>query len=173
MQDSTIQHGPVAASAEKPGAAAAKQAELVAQLCGLGATMSNAMQAVPGFVPCGHAFGVVIEGLFAATACADATQLDAYIEAVAARSEHVSAHRGVPQGAAAAPVLDTPEAALLFSAIRGIAADAYAAMELGRMDDDVDVLLANALAALGAGTVDHDLLTRAASASLKVQRLLA
>lgn len=173
MSQAPIQHGPVAATTEQPSAAAAKQAQLTAQLCGLGATMTNAMAAVPGFVPCGHAFGVVIEGLFAATACADAAQLDAYIEAIAARSEHVSAHRSVDQGAVAAPALDTPEAALLFSAIRGIAADAYAAMQLGRMDDDVDVLLANALAALGAGAVDHDLLVRAGEASLKVQRLLA
>ncbi len=173
MSDAPIQHGPVAATAAQPSAAAAKQAQLVAQLCGLGATMTNAMAAAPGFVPCGHAFGVVIEGLFAATACANEAQLSEYIEAVAARSEHVSAHRGVPQSAAVAPALDTPEAALLFSAIRGIAADAYAAMQLGRMDDDVDVLLANALAALGTGAADHDLLVRAGEASLKVQRLLA
>ena len=41
------------------------QRKLVAELVGLGATMRAAMDANPGFVPCGHAFGVVIEGLSA------------------------------------------------------------------------------------------------------------
>ncbi len=166
-----VQHGAVEATESERPALYAKRDELLAELCGLGATMSNAMAAVPGFVPCGHAFGVVIEGLYASVACGSVDDLEQVIAAVHDRSEHVSAHRGVELGAVAAPAAATAEAALLLAAIRGMAADAYCAMQLGRMDDDVDVLLANALAALGAGSVDHDLLTRAGVAAAKVRQL--
>ena len=166
-----VEHGPVEATQSNRPALYDKRDELLAELCGLGATMSNAMEAMPGFVPCGHAFGVVIEGLYASVACGSEEQLDQIIEAVHDRSEHVSEHRGVAAGAVAVPAATTPEAALLLAALRGMAADVYCAMELGRMDDDVDVLLANALAALGAGTVDHELLTRAAAAAVRAQEL--
>ncbi|WP_321970841.1 hypothetical protein [Paratractidigestivibacter sp.] len=166
-----VQHGPVEATETTRPAIYGKRDELLAELCGLGATMTGAMAAVPGFVPCGHAFGVVIDGLYASVACGSVEQLDQIIEAVHDRSEHVSAHRGVEAGAVAAPACDTPEAALLLAAVRGMAADVYCAMELGRMDDDVDVLLANALAALGAGSVDHELLTRAGAAAVRAAEM--
>ncbi len=83
----------------------------------------------------------------------------------------MSAHRGVEMGAVAAPADETGEAALLLAALRGMAADAYCAMSLGRMDDDCDVLLANALAALGAGEAGHDLLVRAGAAATKLREL--
>lgn len=156
MSDVQINHGPVEAVADAPSAADASRDALLAELCGLGATMSAAMEAVPGFVPCGHAFGVVVDEL-----AAD----------VRARSEHVSAHRGVAQGAVALAAPQSPEAALLLAAVRGIASDAFGAMQLGRMDDDVDVFLANALAALGSGAVDHELLTRAGVAAQKAYAL--
>ncbi len=166
-----VQHGPVEATESTRPALYAKRDELLAELCGLGATMSSAMAAVPGFVPCGHAFGVVVDGLYASVACGSEDQLDQIIASVHDRSEHVSGHRGVPMGAVAAPKDDTAESALLLAALRGMAADAYCAMELGRMDDDVDVFLANALAALGAGSVSHDLLTRAGAAAVKLREL--
>lgn len=171
MSDVQINHGPVEAVADAPSAADASRDALLAELCGLGATMSAAMEAVPGFVPCGHAFGVVVEGLYAAFACGDAAQLDELAADVRARSEHVSAHRGVAQGAVALAAPQSPEAALLLAAVRGIASDAFGAMQLGRMDDDVDVFLANALAALGSGAVDHELLTRAGVAAQKAYAL--
>lgn len=171
MSDVQINHGPVEAVADAPSAADASRDALLAELCGLGATMSAAMEAVPGFVPCGHAFGVVAEGLYAASACGDAAQLDELAADVRARSEHVSAHRGVAQGAVALAAPQSPEAALLLAAVRGIASDAFGAMQLGRMDDDVDVFLANALAALGSGAVDHELLTRAGVAAQKAYAL--
>ena len=171
MSDVQINHGPVEAVADAPSAADASRDALLAELCGLGATMSAAMEAVPGFVPCGHAFGVVVEGLCAASACGDAAQLDELAADVRARSEHVSAHRGVAQGAVALAAPQSPEAALLLAAVRGIASDAFGAMQLGRMDDDVDVFLANALAALGSGAVDHELLTRAGVAAQKAYAL--
>lgn len=161
-----VPHGPVEASVEGAARANALRAQLTAELCGLGATMTAAMDAAPGFVPCGHAFGVVIEGLRATVASDDEAELAELAQAVHDRSEHVSAHRGVPQGQACAPDVSTPEAALLLAALRGIVADAYAGMQRGKMDDDVNILLVNALAALGADTVDHALLTRAAATAL-------
>lgn len=166
MTDHSIQHGPVAASATEADGAQGLRDQLMAELCGLGATMTAAMAAQPGFVPCEHAFGVVIEGLEAAVSSSDESRLSEVAEDVRARSEHVSAHRGVPMGTAQMPAPATPEAALLLAALRGIAADAACAMRLGRMDQDVDVFLVNALAALGAGDASHALLERAGQAAL-------
>ena len=171
MTDHSIQHGPVAASATEADGAQGLRDQLVAELCGLGATMTAAMVAQPGFVPCEHAFGVVIEGLEAAVSSSDESCLSEVAEDVRARSEHVSAHRGVPMGTAQMPAPATPEAALLLAALRGIAADAACAMRLGRMDQDVDVFLVNALAALGTGDASHALLERAGQAALAASRL--
>lgn len=171
MTDHSIQHGPVAASATEADGAQGLRDQLMAELCGLGATMTAAMAAQPGFVPCEHAFGVVIEGLEAAVSSSDESRLSEVAEDVRARSEHVSAHRGVPMGTAQMPAPATPEAALLLAALRGIAADAACAMRLGRMDQDVDVFLVNALAVLGAGDASHALLERAGQAALAASRL--
>lgn len=171
MTDHSIQHGPVAASATEADGAQGLRDQLMAELCGLGATMTAAMAAQPGFVPCEHAFGVVIEGLEAAVSSSDESRLSEVAEDVRARSEHVSAHRGVPMGTAQMPAPATPEAALLLTALRGIAADAACAMRLGRMDQDVDVFLVNALAALGAGDASHALLERAGQAALAASGL--
>lgn len=167
-----IQHGPVDATVGGTTRADELRSRLVAELCGLGATMTAAMDAVPGFVPCGHAFGVVIEGLRATVASNDEVELTSLVEAVHERSEHVCAHRGVPQGQACAPDVSAPESALLLAALRGIAADAYEGMRRGNMEDSVNILLVNALAALGAGTVDHALLTRAAAAAVMAAGLV-
>ena len=166
MTEHSIQHGPVTASATEADGARGLRDQLMAELCGLGATMTAAMAAQPGFVPCEHAFGVVIEGLEAAVSSSDESRLSEVAENVRARSEHVNAHRGVPMGTAQMPAPATPEAALLLAALRGIAADAACAMRLGRMDQDVDVFLVNTLAALGAGDASHALLERAGQAAL-------
>ena len=171
MTDHSIQHGPVAASAIEADGAQGLRDQLMAELCGLGATMTAAMAAQPGFVPCEHAFGVVIEGLEAAVSSSDESRLSEVAEDVRARSEHVSAHRGVPMGTAQMPAPATPEAALLLAALRGIAADAACAMRLGRMDQDVDVFLVNALAVLGAGDASHALLERAGQTALAASGL--
>lgn len=171
MTDHSIQHGSVAASATEADGAQGLRDQLMAELCGLGATMTAAMAAQPGFVPCEHAFGVVIEGLEAAVSSSDESRLSEVAEDVRARSEHVSAHRGVPMGTAQMPAPATPVAALLLAALRGIAADAACAMRLGRMDQDVDVFLVNALAALGAGDASHALLERAGQAALAASGL--
>ena len=166
-----LQHGPVEATVSGRSRIDDLRDELMAELCGLGATLTAAMDAMPGFVPCGHAFGVVIDGIYAACACGSESELAGFVEDVRARNEHVSGHRGVAQGAAVMPAPATAEAALLLAALRGIAADAYAAMGLGRMDDELDVLLANALAALGSGEVSHDLLVRAGKAASRAYEL--
>lgn len=168
-----VVHGQVEAMADAEQIRRVERARevLVAQLVGLGATMCAAMDAHEGFVPCEHAFGVVIEGLEAAVSSSDESRLSEVAEDVRARSEHVSAHRGVPMGTAQMPAPATPEAALLLAALRGIAADAACAMRLGRMDQDVDVFLVNALAALGAGDASHALLERAGQAALAASGL--
>lgn len=171
MTEHSIQHGPVTASATEADGVQSLRDQLMAELCGLGATMTAAMAAQPGFVPCEHAFGVVIEGLEAAVSSSDESRLSEVAEDVRARSEHVSAHRGVPMGTAQMPAPATPEAALLLAALCGIAADAACAMRCGRMDQDVDVFLVNALAALGAGGASHALLERAGQAALAASRL--
>lgn len=171
MTERSIQHGPVTASATEADGSQGLRDQLMAELCGLGATMTAAMAAQPGFVPCEHAFGVVIEGLEAAVSSSDESCLSEVAEDVRARSEHVSAHRGVPMGTAQMPAPATPEAALLLAALRGIAADAACAMRCGRMDQDVDVFLVNALAVLGTGDAGHALLERAGQAALAASRL--
>lgn len=171
MTEHSIQHGPVTASATEADGVQGLRDQLMAELCGLGATMTAAMVAQPGFVPCEHAFGVVIEGLEAAVSSSDESRLSEVAEGVRARSEHVSAHRGVPMGTAQIPAPATPEAALLLAALCGIAADAACAMRCGRMDQDVDIFLVNALAALGAGGASHALLERAGQAALAASRL--
>ena len=170
MTEHSIQHGPVTASATETDGVQGLRDQLMAELCGLGATMTAAMAAQPGFVPCEHAFGVVIEGLEAVSS-SDESRLSEVAEDVRARSEHVSAHRGVPMGTAQIPAPAAPEAALLLAALCGIAADAACAMRCGRMDQDVDVFLVNALAALGAGDASHALLERAGQAALAASRL--
>lgn len=172
MSDHAVQHGPVAAGTSEPGEVRALREGLMAELCGLGATMTAAMAAQPGFVPCEHAFAVVIEGLEAATSSEGEARLTEVTGDVHARNEHVSAHRGVPMGAAAMPAPATPEAALLLAALRGISVDAACAMTLGRMDQDVDVFLVNALAALGAGEVGRGILARASEAALVASKLV-
>ena len=52
MTDHSIQHGPVAASATEADGAQGLRDQLMAELCGLGATMTAAMAAQPGLLPC-------------------------------------------------------------------------------------------------------------------------
>lgn len=164
---------------------AALRDQLLAELVGLGSTMSAAMDANPGFVPCGHAFGELVVGLYATVACDDEARLAELVEAVRARSEHVSDHRGVPAGAAvnvraaiaAAAPAEGDEAmaagmkAQLLASIQGTSAHVLRAMEQGRMDDEVNVLLANALRALGEGGLGprdlHGLVRRAGEAAFR------
>ena len=184
-----IQHGAVQGDEglrEGIAAVAKAQDELVAELVGLGTTMTAAMEALPGFVPCGHAFGVVIEGLNASAGHFEPDYVHQLAEAVRARNEHVSDHRGVPQGSpvdvraqlAAAPEGDASALmrAQLLVSLQGVAPYAMRAMELGVMSDDVDVALAKGLAVLGRDDVDamelHDALTLVSGAAKAALALL-
>ena len=76
---------------------------LMAELVGLGTTMCAAMDANPGFVPCSHAFDVLLEGLGAAAVSAPLEILREQADKVHARSEHIAEHRSVPRGAVTCP----------------------------------------------------------------------
>lgn len=173
LGDRGIRHGAVEAVTEEGLVAGTEglRRELLAELCGLARTFVAAMDENPGFVPCGSAFGELVEGLFAATASDDEDELSSWAEAARARAEHVSEHRGVERGAVVFPEPDDAQAALLFAAVRGIAADARRALALGRSADEVNVTLAVALAALGAGETDHDLLVHVGRAAYAAEEL--
>lgn len=162
-----VAHGAVEAIVDEGDVEAAElaRATLMDELCGLARTLVSAMEHNPGFVPCGHAFGELVEGLYAATTSDAEGELLAWACAARARAEHVSEHRGVPAGPAVFPVPDGAEEALLFAAVRGLSADAVRALRLGRSREDVNLALAYGLAALGSGEVDHALLVRAGRAA--------
>lgn len=162
MVDGKIVHGAVeqAEASVRTQVLEAEEARrsLVAELAGLGATMAGAMDADPSFMPCGHAFADVIDGLAAAAASTNAVELDALADAVRARSEHVAEHRGVSQDDAADVRRALGEAsgkptmrAHLLSALMGIALAAQRGMALGAMSDEVNELLVRGLAALSVG----------------------
>ena len=184
-----IQRGAVDGTRNADEAAAARRVAalrrgLTAELVGLGTTMTRAMDAVPGFVPCGHAFGVVLEGLAATVSCEDEGRISELTEDVRARSEHVSDHRGVTRGAvvdvmAVPGDVATPEAAIraqVLATVRAAACDAELAMRLGVMSDDVNVALVRALdgiADLDAGLAALDAARgSAAEAALLAQGLV-
>ena len=149
-----VQHGAVEGVFDETHAkqVVAKRQALVAELVGLGSTMCAAMDAMPGFVPCGHAFGVVLDGLTASAAATDLAAISEVTDDVRARSEHVAEHRDVPQGkvvnvcegasAAASQALALTQAAALA---------AVPAMRAGLMSDELDVALVRALESLGKG----------------------
>ncbi len=152
-----VQHGDVEGLVEVDDVkkVMALRGQLAAELVGLGSTMCAAMDAMPGFVPCGHAFGVVLEGLAAGAASVSAEELAGITADVKARSEHVSDHRGVAQGEAVDILAGTDaEARVTFAIIQVAALQALPAMEAGVMSDELDVALVRALAALGQQSVD-------------------
>lgn len=149
-----VQHGVVEGVVDVDAArqVVSLRRQLVAELVGLGATMCAAMDAVPGFVPCGHAFGVVIEGLAASAASMDAAELTSVADDVRARSEHVSDHRGVACGEAVDVLGNAADGVReVVALLQAAGLEALPAMEAGVMSDELDVALVRALAALGRG----------------------
>lgn len=156
---------------------------LVSELAGLGATMTSAMNADPGFMPCGHAFGVVADGLAAAASSTDVAELEALTQAVRERSAHVAAHRGVSQGDAA----DVRRAmgqsagvptmrALLLVELMGIGLAAQRGLAMGAFSDEVNILMVNGLDALSYGEDSeyvHECLVRCSSAAARALALVA
>lgn len=187
MAEQKIEHGAVEAAdpsvREQLLRAEEARRTLVAELAGLGATMTAAIAATPGFMPCGHAFGVVIDGLAAAAASTDVAELENLARAARERSEHVAAHRGVSQGSAAdvrramgqSAGKPTMRARLLVD-LMGIALAAQRGMAAGVMSDEVDLLLINGLDALSYGEdTDYveECLRRSASAAAHALALVA
>lgn len=69
--------------------------QLVNALVGLGSTITEAMDVIEGFVPCGHPALVVTGALNALTDGADETTLAEHVETVRGFIDHVSENRGV------------------------------------------------------------------------------
>ena len=69
--------------------------QLVNALAGLGSTITEAMDVIEGFVPCGHPALTVSNALVALDADDDAT-LAQQLETVEGFIDHVSENRGVP-----------------------------------------------------------------------------
>lgn len=74
----------------------ANKQELFSALCGLGATISEAMDEIEGFVPCGHPAAVVLEALeVCGNDAASEDEIVAQTATVQGFIEHVAEHRGV------------------------------------------------------------------------------
>lgn len=157
-----VQHGPVDMSSEELSAqihaVAAAQDELLAECVSLGTTLTRAMDALPGFVPCGHAFSELIVGVAETLGRQDVEELAQVKEAVRARAEHVADHRGVELGKALNPVpelvkldANSPQRVklALLAALQSLAIYTRRAMELGEMRDEINVAIARGLALLG------------------------
>lgn len=71
-------------------------APLAGALVGLGGTITQAMNELEGFVPCGHPASVVIDGLVALNKDLTEAELNEKTETVRGFIDHVSEHRGVP-----------------------------------------------------------------------------
>lgn len=69
--------------------------QLVNALVGLGSTITEAMDVIEGFVPCGHPALVVTGALNALTDGADEATLADHVETVRGFIDHVSENRGV------------------------------------------------------------------------------
>lgn len=69
--------------------------QLVNALVGLGSTITEAMDVIEGFVPCGHPALVVTGALNALTDGADEATLAEHVETVRGFIDHVSENRGV------------------------------------------------------------------------------
>lgn len=69
--------------------------QLVNALVGMGSTITEAMDVIEGFVPCGHPALVVTGALNALTDGADEATLAEHVETVRGFIDHVSENRGV------------------------------------------------------------------------------
>lgn len=95
--------------------------QLVNALVGLGSTITEAMDVIEGFVPCGHPALVVTGALNALTDGADEATLAEHVETVRGFIDHVSENRGVAAYHGIEIELAGPKADLL-AAIREVGA---------------------------------------------------
>lgn len=73
-----------------------ENAQLAGALVGLGGTISQAMDEIDSFVPCGHPAAIVIDGLASLQAGLSDEELSAKTESVCGLINRVSEKRGVP-----------------------------------------------------------------------------
>ena len=95
--------------------------QLVNALVGLGSTITEAMDVIEGFVPCGHPALVVTGALNALIDGADEATLAEHVETVRGFIDHVSENRGVAAYHGIEIELAGPKADLL-AAIREVGA---------------------------------------------------
>lgn len=74
----------------------AQNAQLAGALVGLGATITQAMDEIEDFVPCGHPASVIIDGLSALDQTLSDEQRAEQMSTVTGLIDHVSEKRGVP-----------------------------------------------------------------------------
>lgn len=144
--------------------------DLFSALCALGDTISSAMDSIEGFIPCEHAFGIVIDGLYIASISTDKEELQSLKDAVVARAEHVADHRQVPQSTLSFDESRDSYDASLVVTLRGLATVAHRAMNVGIMDQELNVFLVRALRALGKHEVTHELLMQASDMCLRAEK---
>lgn len=99
------------------------QDQLAGALIALGATITDAMDAAPGFVPCGTPSQVIIDALNTYAAGDDAT-IAQTTPNIIAFVEHVSDHRGVTAHEAAHADAAKGDGAETFSKVLAFAAEA-------------------------------------------------
>ena len=140
------------------------QAELLAQTAGLAITLSNAMEAVAGFIPCGHAFSELFVGLKLSFG-----DVQMALDGVRARAEHVSAHRGVDKGepfdliaAMKAYTATAAKLSQLVANLHVLASLAERAQRLGSTDDTLNKAIAVSLALAAKSSVSDSELAQAA-----------
>lgn len=73
-----------------------ENARLAGALIGLGGTISQAMDEIEDFIPCGHPATVVIDGLASLQARLSDEELNEKTESICGLIDHVSEKRGVP-----------------------------------------------------------------------------
>ncbi len=94
--------------------------QLVNALVGLGATITEAMDVIEGFVPCGHS-ALTVSNALVALGTDDDAALAQQLETVEGFIDHVSENRGVTAHHGIAVELTGPKADL-FAAIREVGA---------------------------------------------------
>lgn len=123
----------------------ANNAQLAGALVGLGATITEAMDTIEGFVPCGHPAAVVIDNLVALNRDLSADELAERVQTVSDFIQHVSENRGVSAHAIADVSALGNSKGMLFAALEDVAA---AVSPKGNLHQNVNEWLYRSLDAL-------------------------
>lgn len=121
--------------------------ELAGALAGLGATITEAMDQIEGFVPCGHPAAVITDALTSLKESDVAEELGEKVETVKGFIQHVSANRGVTAHESADVSALSEAKAKLLDELQDVAARVKAA---GTQLPEVNEALYRGLAAIKA-----------------------